>query len=186
MTTSDTPETDKATIASGGDWSPVLRETRQERDEARFLLKAAKFTLDAIHLEVGGWIKTMKENTIKMTIDYDRDQLSYALANALRERDEARELLASEKITRNHIIEKGGAIEKERDEARELLAKALVRGDLALEETKKAQDALHWSDIQDKRELLRERDEARDKITRQAERIRELEGATNHAGGLHK
>jgi hypothetical protein len=26
-----------------------------------------------------------------MTIDYDRDQLSYALANALRERDEARE-----------------------------------------------------------------------------------------------
>lgn len=50
---SDTPETDKATIASGGDWSPVLRETcrrlererdqwaamcgryKQERDEAR-------------------------------------------------------------------------------------------------------------------------------------------------------
>jgi hypothetical protein len=26
-----------------------------------------------------------------MTIDYDRDQLSYALANALKERDEARE-----------------------------------------------------------------------------------------------
>jgi predicted house-cleaning NTP pyrophosphatase (Maf/HAM1 superfamily) len=38
---------------------------------------------------------------------------------AERERDEARELLASEKITRNHIIEKGGAIEKDRDEARE-------------------------------------------------------------------
>jgi hypothetical protein len=53
VTTSDTPETDKATIASGGDWSPVLRETsrrlererdewaamcgryKQERDEAR-------------------------------------------------------------------------------------------------------------------------------------------------------
>jgi hypothetical protein len=34
--------------------------------------------------------------------------------------------------------------------------------------------------------LERERDEAREKITRQAERIRELEGATNHAGGLHK
>ncbi len=32
----------------------------------------------------------------------------------------------------------------------------------------------------------RERDEARKKIKRQAERIRELEGATNHAGGLHK
>jgi hypothetical protein len=34
---SDTPETDKATIASGGDWCPVLRETcrrlERERDE---------------------------------------------------------------------------------------------------------------------------------------------------------
>ena len=36
---------------------------RAERDEARFLLKAAQSALDAIHLEVGGWIKTMKENT---------------------------------------------------------------------------------------------------------------------------
>jgi hypothetical protein len=34
--------------------------------------------------------------------------------------------------------------------------------------------------------IERERDEARKKIKRQAERIRELEGATNHAGGLHK
>ena len=32
--------------------------------------------------------------------------------------------------------------------------------------------------------LERERDEARAKIERQAERIRQLEGATNHAGGL--
>jgi hypothetical protein len=31
--------------------------------------------------------------------------------------------------------------------------------------------------------LRRERDEAREKIKRQAERIRQLEGATNHAGG---
>ena len=35
---SDTPETDAAVIASGGDWSPVLRETcrrlERERDEA--------------------------------------------------------------------------------------------------------------------------------------------------------
>jgi len=34
--------------------------------------------------------------------------------------------------------------------------------------------------------IERERDEAREKIKRQAERIRELEGATNHAGGLYK
>ena len=38
-------------------------EARAERDEARFLLKAAQSALDAIHLEVGGWIKIMKENT---------------------------------------------------------------------------------------------------------------------------
>ena len=36
------------------------------------------------------------------------------------------------------------------------------------------------------RKLERERDEALEKIKRQAERIRILEGATNHAGGLYK
>lgn len=35
------------------------------------------------------------------------------------ERDEARELLASEKITRNHIIKRSVEVEQERDEARE-------------------------------------------------------------------
>jgi hypothetical protein len=35
-------------------------------------------------------------------------------------------------------------------------------------------------------ELELKLNEAREKIKRQAERIRELEGATNHAGGLHK
>lgn len=34
--------------------------------------------------------------------------------------------------------------------------------------------------------LEQERDEARDKIKHQAERIRILEGATNHDGGLDK
>lgn len=52
-------------------------------------------------------------------IDYDKDQLAYALANALIERDEARELLASEKITRNHIIKRSVEVEQDRDEARE-------------------------------------------------------------------
>ena len=41
----------------------VARKLEQERDEARFLLKAAQSALDVIHLEVGGWIKIMKENT---------------------------------------------------------------------------------------------------------------------------
>lgn len=41
-----------------------------------------------------------------------------------------------------------------------------------------------WPDFA--RRLERERDEAREKIERQAERLRQLEGATNHAGGLPK
>ena len=41
----------------------VIKRLEQERDEARFLLKQAQSSLDAIHLEVGGWIKILKENT---------------------------------------------------------------------------------------------------------------------------
>jgi hypothetical protein len=40
---SDTPETDAAVIAAGGDWSPVLRAVAQrlerQRDELQNLLK---------------------------------------------------------------------------------------------------------------------------------------------------
>ena len=68
MTGKITPETD-AFIASQNH-SPTTHQLKnfarileRERDEARFLLKAAQSALDAIHLEVGGWIKTMKENT---------------------------------------------------------------------------------------------------------------------------
>lgn len=53
-------------------------------------------------------------------------------------------------------------LERQRDEARELLAKALERGDEAIESANKARKELEWSDIQDKRELVRERDEALD------------------------
>jgi hypothetical protein len=67
---SDTPETDKllADWMKGRsekipDFAALARRLERERDEARFLLKAAQSTLDAIHLDVGGWIKIMKENT---------------------------------------------------------------------------------------------------------------------------
>lgn len=81
---SDTPETDKATIASGGDWSPVLRETcrrlerernewaamcgryKQERDEVK-----EKYRFAVIHWQIGS-------------------------AKMERERDEAREKLENE------------------------------------------------------------------------------------------
>jgi hypothetical protein len=68
------------------------------------------------------------------------------------------------KLALEVFTELANTLKQERDEARELLANALVRGDLALEETKKAQDALSWSDIQDKREMQRERDKAREEI----------------------
>jgi hypothetical protein len=49
-----------------------------------------------------------------------------------RERDEARELLASEKITRDHVIKRGIEMQKERDEAREQNAKLRDIADRAI------------------------------------------------------
>jgi hypothetical protein len=49
-----------------------------------------------------------------MRVDYDKDQLSYALANALKERDEARKI-ASELAIQAERLRKG------RDEAKEAL-----------------------------------------------------------------
>jgi hypothetical protein len=64
----------------------------------------------------------------------DRECVPVEFARKLkRERDEARELLASEKITRNHIIEKGGAIEKERDEAREKVKELIYIAERAID-----------------------------------------------------
>ena len=54
-----------------------------------------------------------------------------------RERDEANELLASEKITRNHIIKRSVEVERERDEAREELKIALEQWELCLEQITK-------------------------------------------------
>jgi hypothetical protein len=59
--------------------------------------------------------------------------LESELNDAIRELYEARELLASEKITRNHIIEKGVAIEQQRDEAREQNAKLRDIAEMAIE-----------------------------------------------------
>jgi hypothetical protein len=50
-----------------------------------------------------------------------------------RERDEARELLASEKITRNHIIKRSVEVEKERDEAREQVKELIYIAGRAIE-----------------------------------------------------
>jgi hypothetical protein len=70
---SDTPETDAFfdhAISTKNKYPAYCalfegfcQKLERERNETRFLLKAAKSTLNAIHLEVGGWIKIMKENT---------------------------------------------------------------------------------------------------------------------------
>ena len=59
-------------------------------------------------------------------------------------------------------------LERERDEAREELRTAVQE-----------RHDFHWELL----DAIRERDEAREKIERQADRIRYLEGATNHAKG---
>jgi hypothetical protein len=68
FSSSSTPETDaeawiETDRANAVVFAKFARKLERERDEARFLLKAAQSALDAIHLEVGSWIKTMKENT---------------------------------------------------------------------------------------------------------------------------
>jgi len=66
----NTPDTDANTWSDSSEGilckvvsAEFAKRLERERDEARFLLKQAQSSLDAIHLEVGGWIKTMKENT---------------------------------------------------------------------------------------------------------------------------
>lgn len=80
----------------------------------------------------------------------------------------------------DEICEIAEKLERERDEARELLSKALVRGDLALSETKKAKEELFWSDYQDKREMQRELDEAREALRKA---IRFVEAYEPHSQG---
>lgn len=52
-------------------------------------------------------------------IDYDKDKLSYALANALKELDEARDI--GEKLSKQglEMMDENRTLKRERDEARE-------------------------------------------------------------------
>jgi hypothetical protein len=61
----------------------------------------------------------MSEQSIPQIIELADGTKCVRLEDFLRERDEALELLASEKITRNHIIKRSVEVEKERDEARQ-------------------------------------------------------------------
>jgi len=69
-------------------------------------------------------------------------------------------------------------LERERNEARELFQTAMDLLKQYKDVSAEVRDAFAIA--------TEERDRARDKIKHQAERIRILEGATNHAGGLDK
>jgi hypothetical protein len=62
---SDTPETDALVENIGMGCEMVdasfAKRLERERDEARRLLKAATQALNFIHVEVGGWIKTLMD-----------------------------------------------------------------------------------------------------------------------------
>ena len=103
---SGTPETDAAVMAAGGDWSFPLRECsrrlERQRDEAREKIER-------------------QANRIRYLEGATNHAKGTPLSIALRERDEAFQLLASEKTTRNHIIKRSVEVERERDKAREAL-----------------------------------------------------------------
>lgn len=103
---------------------------------------------------------------LQQIIDYDKDQLAYALANALKERDEAREKVEQQ---RKEIVRLNGATNhaggtplkialRERDEAREDLE---FRRELYKVQDKYLDDA------------RRERDEAQEKLSARWQSLRD-------------
>ncbi len=138
---SDTPETDKATIASGGDWCPVLRETcrRLERERDN---------------EMKWHHQTHKELV----------EAQCKLMDITQERDEAREAF---KISYNERVQ----IELERNEARAKydtlvmenmleVNKLCKERDIAIEKHRLA--VIHWQ--RDVFKMQRERDEALEEL----------------------
>jgi hypothetical protein len=171
----DTPETDAQGYGDGRHpWvaTDFARKLERERDD---LQKAVNNLCD--HFGVSPANTTLLAVEV-LKIKRERDEaITRRLETIMQcelyeqERDEARAerdilRLDAQREAEHHdrMVGELEKVYKERDEARELLAKALVRGDLALAETKKAKEELFWSDYQDKREMQRERDEARHKL----------------------
>ena len=115
-------------------------EAREERDQFRSLNESYAACWDEIRAALG------ESEQGDKTCDLDR------VLKAIRERDEARELLASEKITRNHIIKRSVEVEIERDEARTELE--MWRDGNILHE-------IHRDELE---KVERERDEAREEL----------------------
>lgn len=121
-----TPETD-AVASIEGNWdTKALRMTahsrklEQERDEARKALKhIEEYGTEEINAAV-----ELRQKFASALVERD-EAITRRMETIMQcelyeqERNEARELLESEKITRNHIIQRGIEMQKERDEARE-------------------------------------------------------------------
>lgn len=134
FSSSNTPETDAAVIASNGQWSFVLKETCQrlerERNEARNDLEFRRelYRVQGNYLEQARKERD-EEKKIRMESDEAWDSLVKKLEEVSQERDEAMQALSGRTVSCaacNHA-----AIE--RDEAREdarLLAERLTRLEL--------------------------------------------------------
>ena len=132
---SDTPETDK--IISVG-----LENADRECVPAEFARKLER-ERDEVQKAVNNLCNHLGVNPANTTL------LAVEILKIIRERDEARGLLASEKITRDHIIKRGVEVQKERDEAWDNLK-------ITQQEWARAR--------RERAEALRERDEAREAL----------------------
>jgi hypothetical protein len=147
---SDTPETDAVAekINFGVDID-FARKLERERDEAR---EAFVIATDQMVVAQGKVREANKERD-EALIDRTNGDIATMTINhyerILRERDEVRGLLASEKITRDHIIKRGVEVQKERDEAWDNLK-------ITQQEWARAR--------RERAEALRERDEAREAL----------------------
>ena len=122
----DTPETDAAVIAAGGDWSPVLRAVAQrlerERNGARELAEA--FHRDHVTLLLERDEARAERDILRLDAQSEaehHDRMVGELEKAYKERDEAREDLEFRRglyKVQEQCLE---TARRERDEARKLL-----------------------------------------------------------------
>ncbi len=127
----DTPETDAAVIAAGGDWSPVLRAVAQrlerERNGARELAEA--FHRDQVTLLLERDEARAERDILRLDAQSEaehHDRMVGEIEKVYRERDEAREAFVI--ATDQMVIAQGKVREanKERDEARRIITSALA------------------------------------------------------------
>ncbi len=100
---SDTPDTDAAVIAAGGDWSPVLRAVSQrlerQRDEARDEINIIRNTLSKNGEAVGNGEHDFSTIEMVENLMQSKDYFVRKSDSLERERDEARAELSLKQQT---------------------------------------------------------------------------------------